>query len=314
MPAALDPSPKAFAWPAMSGWMAYGGMLGVGALLYVLCGRYPADLPFWMPWEFSWKIYLTVSLALGWYVRGCLRLAGAERPSIWRHIAFVLGVLLMYAVVQTHYDYLSEHMFFFHRFQHLVLHHLGPFLVALAWPGAALQAGMPDLLRPVTASGPVRGVVDFVQHPVVAPCLFVGLIYVWLTPSIHAFVMLNDQLYYFMNWTMAIDGLFFWFLILDPNPKPPARIGFGVRALLTMVVVPPQIAIGAVLALSNHDFYPVYEICGRILPISPLTDQHYGGLILWIPGSMMSVVGLILVLNNLRKSDERREHALGTLT
>lgn len=298
---------------AMTAWVAYGGVLGLGTVFYVLCGWHPAGLPFWMPWEFSWKIYLTVSLALGWYLQGCMRLEGVERPSIWRGISFVVGVALMYAVVQTHYDYLSQHMFFFHRFQHLVLHHLGPFLVALSWPGAALQAGMPAFMRRITASAPIRWIVDLIQNPVVAPCLFVGLIYFWLIPSVHTYVMLNDKLYYFMNWTMAVDGLFFWFLILDPNPSPPARIGFGVRAILTMVVVPPQIAVGAVLAFSNHDFYHVYEICGRILPISPLSDQHYGGLILWIPGSMMSVVGLILVLNNLRKSDERREHALATL-
>ncbi len=64
----------------------------------------------------------------------------------------MLGVVLIYAVVQTHYDYLSQHMFFFHRLQHLVLHHLGPFLIALGVPGAALWAGMPDFLKPVLRS------------------------------------------------------------------------------------------------------------------------------------------------------------------
>ena len=81
------------------------------------------------------------------------------------------------------------------------------------------------------------------------------------------------------------------------------------RALLTIAIVPPQIAVGALMALSSTDFYPVYRICGRILPISAITDQHYGGLILWIPSSMMSVIGLILVLNFMRLNEERKEHA-----
>ncbi len=153
-------------------------------------------------------------------------------------------------------------------------------------------------------------IVNVIQHPAVAPVLFVGLIYVWLIPSIHTRVMLDDNLYQLMNWSMAIDGIFFWCLMLDPKPKPPARVSIGMRALLTMAVVPPQIAIGAVMALSSTDFYPVYKICGRILPISAITDQHYGGLILWIPSSMMSVIGLILVLNIMRLNDERNEHAL----
>jgi len=152
-------------------------------------------------------------------------------------------------------------------------------------------------------------VVDVIQHPAVAPVVFVGLIYLWLFPAIHARVMLDVNLYNLMNWSMAVDGIFFWCLVLDPRPRPPARLGTGLKALLVAVVVPPQILVGALLALTSKDIYPVYRICGRILPISALTDQHYGGLILWIPSSMMSVVALLLILNNLRLNDERAEKA-----
>ena len=36
----------------MRGW--YGGLLALGWVLYVVCRLYPADLPVWLPWEFSW--------------------------------------------------------------------------------------------------------------------------------------------------------------------------------------------------------------------------------------------------------------------
>lgn len=308
--AITDTAEPASGVSSRTAWLAYGGVLVLGAVIYFLCRYFPADMPVWMPWEFSWPIYLAVTLALGWFAIGYTRLRREDRPAPWRAVSYVLGVLFSYAVVQTHFDYLSQHMFFFHRFQHLVLHHLGPFLIALGVPGAALWAGMPDFLKPVLRSAPVRLIVNVIQHPAVAPVLFVGLIYVWLIPAIHTRVMLDDNLYQLMNWSMAIDGIFFWCLMLDPKPKPPARVSVGVRALLTMAVVPPQIAIGALLALSSTDFYPVYKICGRILPISAATDQHYGGLILWIPSSMMSVIGLILILNIMRVNDERKEHAL----
>ena len=296
-------------------WLAYAGVLALGAALYFVCRFFPADLPVWMPWEFSWAIYLATALALGWFALGWLRLSPDARPAHWRSASYVLGVVSIYAVVQTHYDYLSQHMFFFHRFQHLVLHHLGPFLIALGVAGPVLRTGMPGFLKPVLKSWPVRAIVDTIQHPVVAPVLFVGLIYFWLIPAVHTRAMLDDTLYNVMNWSMAVDGIFFWCLILDPDPKPPARISAGLRALLTIVVVPPQIAIGAVLALSSRDYYPVYKICGRILPISAISDQHFGGLILWIPSSMMSVIALILVLNIMRlneeKNEERKDNALG---
>jgi putative membrane protein len=45
--------------------------------------------------------------------------------------------------------------------------------------------------------------------------------------------------------------------------------------------------------------YPIYSICGRAFTwISPMRDQQIGGLLLWIPGSMMSVVGALIALRH----------------
>jgi putative membrane protein len=286
-------------------WSLYAAALAFGAMLDVICRLFPADLPFWMPWEFSWPVYLVTVLSLGWYALGYRRVE--KKPAWWRIVLFVTGVVASYAVVQTRYDYLSQHMFFVHRFQHMVLHHLGPFLIAISWPGSVIWRGMPDFLKPPLSSRPVRASIDFIQNPIIAPLLFVGLIYFWLIPAVHFRVMLDTGLYDLMNWSMSVDGIFFWTLVLDPRPKPPARMGIGLRAIMTMAIVPPQILVGAVIALADHDIFPVYSICGRILPISAITDQHYGGLILWIPSSMMSVIGLLLVLNNMRLNEEAEE-------
>ena len=110
-----------------------------------------------------------------------------------------------------------------------------------------------------------------------------------------------------MNASMAIDGIFFWCLILDPRPKPPARIGSGLRALLVIAVEPFQMILGAILSLSSTDFYPVYRICGRIWDITAISDMHYGGLIIWLPSTLTSFAGMIVVLVNLRLSDEAAE-------
>jgi putative membrane protein len=290
-------------------WLAYGGFLFAGAMLDVACRYFPANLPFWMPWEFSWPVYLATGLSLGWFAIGLAKLAPSERPATWRRISFVVGVLMIYAVLQTHLDYFAQHMFFVHRAQHFVLHHLGAFLVALGVPGRAIWTGMPGFLRPLVASRPVRAIVDVIQHPAVAPLLFVGLIYLWLIPAFHTRVMLDVHLYNLMNISMAVDGIFFWCLILDSRPRPPARLGFGLRALLVIAVEPLQMALGAILSLSATDYYPVYRICGRIWDIAGLSDQHYGGLIIWLPSTMTSLAGMIAVLGTMRIHEERIEHA-----
>lgn len=290
-----------------SGWLGHGLIAALGVVLYILCRDYPAELPPWMPWEFVWWEYLGTALGLYWFFRGLARLPREERPALWRSISYVLGVVSIYVVLQTRLDYYALHMFFVHRAQHFVLHHSGAFLIALGASGPALWAGMPRFLHPILGSRPVRALVDFIQHPAVAPVLFVGLIYLWLVPSLHTRVMLDLRLYNLMNASMAIDGIFFWCLILDTRPKPPARIGSGLRALLVIAVEPFQMILGAILSLSSTDFYPVYRICGRIWDITAISDMHYGGLIIWLPSTLTSFAGMIVVLVNMRLNDEAAE-------
>ena len=138
------------------------------------------------------------------------------------------------------------------------------------------------------------------QHPAVAPVLFVGLLYFWLIPAIHTRVMLDANLYALMNWTMAINGIFFWWLVLDPRPKPPARLSSLMRGLMILLIELPQMVLGAILSLSMTDYYPVYTICGRIFDMTALNDQHYGGLIIWLPGTLTSFAAMIAVLMIMR--------------
>jgi len=173
--------------------------------------------------------------------------------------------------------------------------------------GGVLWAGCPDFLKPLIASRPIQATLSFLQHPVMAPFLFVGLLYFWLIPQIHTRVMLDANLYELMNWTMAINGVMFWSLILDSRPKPPARLSHLMRALLILVIELPQMVLGAILSLTEHDIYPVYTICGRVLDMTALNDQHYGGLIIWLPGTLTSFAAMIVVLVTMRLNEERAE-------
>lgn len=285
----------------------YIAVLLLGAALYVICRFYPADLPVWLPWEFSWPEYLATALTFIWFARGLKTLPKDRHPPLWRLICFGLGLASFYIVLQTRIDYYAQHMFFVHRWAHFVLHHAGAFLIAMGMCGEVLWAGLSDFLKPVVKSRPVQVVLSFLQHPVMAPFLFVGLLYFWLIPGIHTRVMLDANLYELMNWTMAVNGVMFWSLILDSRAKPPARLSHLMRALLILVIELPQMVLGAILSLSTHDFYPVYTICGRVLDMTALNDQHYGGLIIWLPGTLTSFTAMIVVLVTMRLNEEKAE-------
>jgi putative membrane protein len=270
------------------------------------CATIPARLPAWMPWEFSWPEYLAATLALLCYARGLRATPIPLRPGRRRQWCFVAGTLLTYAVLQTRFDYLAQHMFTLTRVQHLVTHHVGPFLIALAWPGEVLLRGMPDTPRRACCGPWARRAARWAQQPVIAGVLFVGLVFFFLIPAVQFRAMIDHRLYALMNWSMVIDGILFWALILDPRPAPPARLSYAARLLLVFAVQWPQIAGGALIGFADGVLYPYYALCGRVFPaIGDLADQQMGGFVIWFGGGMMSAAAVIILLRALWREEHR---------
>ena len=307
LPANLSAAPPAAARVGLRpDALVYAAIFGAAVLLWWLSADHSSLLPVWSPWDFSYVEFLTGWLAAFWYIRGLSRTPTAELPSRARQLAFFAGVLIIYAVLETHYEYLAEHQFFFNRIQHVVMHHVGPFLLALSWPGDTLMRGMPGWARRAVTHPAVTRPLYILQQPALAAVLFSGSFFFWLIPPVHFRAMIDPHLFALMNWTMVADGILFWCLVLDPRPKPPARASFGTRAALAVLVMFPQIAGGALITFIPIDLYSFYELCGRIYPeLGARYDQIIGGLITWIPPGMMSVLALVLVLNALRRCEER---------
>ncbi|HEU4959268.1 MAG TPA: cytochrome c oxidase assembly protein [Sphingomonas sp.] len=284
------------------GWRDAGAIAAAGALLWWLCRFHASWVPFWAPWDFSWLWYGGYALMLWSYARGLRRVATAP----WRIALFLIGMAAVWAVIQTRFEYLAQHMFFYNRIQHVTMHHLGPFLIAAAWPWPVLAAGAPDWLKRVVAHRAFDAGLRFFQRPDVACVVFVGLIALWLFPPVHFVAMIDPRLYAVMNWSMVVDGVLFWSVALDPRPREAAHNSFAARIFMNVVIVPPQIAIGAAIAFADHDIYRFYAWCGRLYPtVDALSDQRIGGLIVWIPPAMMSVIGMLIALNLMRIDEER---------
>ncbi|MGH8233841.1 MAG: cytochrome c oxidase assembly protein [Rhodanobacteraceae bacterium] len=255
-------------------------------------------LRWWIPWEPSVTVVICFAVAVWLYWRGARR---SPMTAPWpRQLLFWVGMLVLYVGLHTRLDFYAEHEFFIHRIQHLGLHHLGPFLIVLAYPGVTMRRGLPvrwrtRWLRPALAWAPIRWSLNVLLHPFVAALIFVGLIYLWLWPAVHFSAMLDWRLYHLMNFSMAADGLLFWWLIMDHRPRPPARLSPGTRVFVALAVMLPQILLGAFISMTTTDLYPIYDLCGRAFGgISPIMDQHLGGLIIWIPSSMMSVLAALI--------------------
>ena len=262
-------------------------------------------LDYLLPYDFSPLTELSYMLVMGFYGIGLLRMPDQDRPGALRTFAFTLGVLICYAVMQTRFDYYAQYMFFVHRGQHLILHHIGPILIALSNPLPVMRfwfekisSGWKRTLRPL------GWVYQVLQQPFIALFLFVGLIYFWLWPSIHFDAMLSRDLYWVMNWSMLLDGLLFWWLIFDPRPPAiTSSLGYGRRMLVLAAAGVLQMFLGAWIVFSRDMVYDVYEVCGRAWPLDPEVDQLLGGMLTYIPPAMMSILGILLMLRRAMHQD-----------
>jgi cytochrome c oxidase assembly factor CtaG len=71
--------------------------------------------------------------------------------------------------------------------------------------------------------------------------------------------------------------------------------------------------LGALLTFAPHIWYPAYSTTTQAWGLSPVEDQQLGGLIMWVPASLVYVLaGLALLAAWMKESDamlERVSHA-----
>ncbi|CAN7806709.1 cytochrome c oxidase assembly protein [Paraburkholderia hospita] len=259
-----------------------------------------------MPWEPSFVFVTVFLLTAALFVRGTRRL----QPSIGRQVAFWIGMTLFYVSLHTRVDYYAEHQFAVHRLQHLVLHHLAPLLVRAAYPGSVMRAGLPlharMKLRRLQRHRSCRVLGSVLLRPSIITIAFLASIVVWLVPSVQFIAMLDWRLYFAMNWSVAVTGLMYWWMVLDHRQNPPAYLSPGMRVMSPVITMTPQILLGAMIAFSSRDLYPIFTICGRAFTdVSAELDQSLGGLIMWIPAAILEAVGALLALRRMMHLSER---------
>jgi putative membrane protein len=261
------------------------------------------DLIDWLrPWEFS-PTLLLMFVAAGWvFLRG----VRVHRVGLVRQLFFWSGFVILYLSLHTHLDYYAERMFFIHRVQHLVLHHLGPLLIMGAYPGQVMRAGLPMpwrvRLRDFRLTRAGRAIEATLTNKYLVPLLFVVLVLGFLIPTVQFYSMLDWRLYRFMNWSVVISGFMYWNLILDRRPSPPAALSPGGRVISPIVTMVPQMVVGAIITFTEHDLYPIFDLCGRAIPgMTALTDQAIGGLTMWVLAGFVEVFGLLFAVATLMR-------------
>lgn len=183
-------------------------------------------------------------------------------------------------------------------------------LIALSVPAVPLIAGMPDGLRrriyiPIASNRAVRLLFGLLSTPLVAAAGFIAAMLFWLLPEMQALALGNELAHDAMHFSMLLAGMFLYFCAFDPR-SPPTGSAYGTRIFALLAVLLVNIPLGAYLSYKQTVRYPAYGVAER-LGLSALVDERVGGLVQYVPGSMMLVIAALLVFGLWNRQESRAD-------
>lgn len=250
-------------------------------------------------------------LALALYGRGVVRLK--RRGDSWplgRTISFVLGVLTIALVLSTRLNDYGMVMFSVHMVQHMVISMLSPILLLLGAPiTLALRAlpvarrgrkGPRELLLMLLHSRYMK----VITHPVFTIPLFIASLYgLYFTPLFDFLMESRPGHLAMMAHFLAVGLVFFWPIMgIDPGPQRP---GYVMRMLELFAGMPFHAFFGIALMMATQPLIGTYMNPPGSLGIDALADQEAAGGIAWAFSEIPSVVVLVALVFQWRKSEDR---------
>ncbi len=181
---------------------------------------------------------------------------------------------------------LSRHSFTAHMAMHMSV-------VAIACPLLAhgIAGGAIDPLR-----GSVTGWRSVVFSPYVASALEFMVVWAWHSPGLHHLARHSDAWLVVEQGSFLAVGLLVWLSALGGSAFVRERAAAGVGGLLMTSM--HMTLLGVLLALAGRPLYG-HGTAPTAFGLSPLQDQHMGGVVMLAMGGISYLVGALALLATL---------------
>ncbi len=213
--------------------------------------------------------------------------AHAGSPTTAQRAMFFGALAILLATLNGPLHDLSDtYLFSAHMVQHLVLELVVPPLLIAGTPGW--------MLRPLLRPRGVRRLAEVALTPISCFAIFNVVLSAWHLPPLYNFALEVHPVHIVQHLMFLSASVVMWWPLLSPLPELP-RLSYPGQMLYCFLMTLPMSIVAVYITMADRVLYPLYAIAPRVIGISPLEDQRYGGLIMWIPGGMffylvMSVV------------------------
>lgn len=263
-------------------------------------------------WDWRPEVILVLALGGAFYLTGWLRLRRRGRrqlATIPRLVSYMAGLFLLTFSLMSFVDILAGLLFFMHMIQHLLLLMIAPILLLLANPFPFIVWGMPygrDIAAALFAKGaPFRMGLEKLPAGA-ALMLSVVFLWGWHDPAAYNAALRTGWVHDLQHLTFFIPGMLFWWKVTGAAPRMHGRFSpfsrIGLLLLMAIANVIPAVAI----SLSTEPIYTYYLDMPRVWGIDVLQDQIIGGIIMWIPGTMMYMLAIFVIVFRLLSKHEEK--------
>lgn len=228
-----------------------------------------------------------------------------------------MGMLVVAAALLSPLDEMADALFAAHMAQHVLLAVIAPpLLVAGAPVTAALWTVSPGTRRHITEtvkrSAVVRGVWRAMTAPAVAWAIHAAVFWLWHLPRLYTAAVSNEAIHALEHLSFVTTAALVWWGIL--HPRTSRRAGYLVGIMVLFATMMQSGALGAIMTLSPHAWYPVHAAGVAAWHTTLVEDQQLAGLIMWVGGSVLYVMMMSILflawLRSARRADQRaNQHA-----
>ena len=228
-------------------------------------------------------------------------------PTSGQRAAFFVALAIVFVTLNGPLHDLSDfYLFSAHMLQHLVLTLIVPPMLILATPGW--------MLRPLLRNRWVAALARVLTKPASCFLIFNGVLAFWHLPPMYNLALANHPVHILQHLMFIAAAVFMWWPLTSQLPELP-RASYPAQMMYCFLLTVPMGVIAIFISMADDLLYPSYAVAPRIWHMSPMQDQQYGGLIMWIPGALFfyGVMSVVFFRWQRRDADDEASAQVGSV-
>jgi putative membrane protein len=225
----------------------------------------------------------------------CSASASWPRPTRWRgrEPALFLGglIVLLVALNGPLHDLSDYYLFSAHMVQHLLLTLMVPPLLLAGTPGWMADALVGPVLRRRRSVGALA---HALTRPVAALGLYAVALVGWHLPAPYEAALEHHAWHVAEHLVLLATAVVAWWPVLSPSALLPG-LHYGPQILYLFAFGIPMTVVAAMITGAEQTLYPFYAAAPRLFGLTALDDQRLGGLIMWVPASLIPLLAFTVV-------------------